>query len=124
MNIDVVTELVIRSGETGPNGWVEKMPGLWVNLLWEDKDGKGSVSLVRFEKGAGIPKAHVHASRQSMYLLSGRYEYTETNLVLEPGDFYTNEVDHAHGPTYAHEESLMLEIHDGPRFYEKPDYLY
>jgi 2,4'-dihydroxyacetophenone dioxygenase len=28
--------------------------------------------------------------------------------------------DHPHGPTLAHERSVLIEIYDGPHYYEKP----
>ena len=34
--------------------------------------------------------------------------------------FYMNPKDHPHGPTIAHEKSVLIEIYDGPHYYEKP----
>jgi len=31
-----------------------------------------------------------------------------------------NPKDNPHGPTIAHERSLLIEIYDGPHYYEKP----
>ena len=106
-----------------PDGWEQRMPGLQVKVLWEKAPGGAAITLVKFDKGAGIPEPHVHASNQFMYCLSGRYEYLPNNMVLEPGAFYWNPKDHEHGPTVAHEESILLEIYDGQRFYERPSYL-
>ena len=39
---------------------------------------------------------------------------------LRPGDFYMNPKDNPHGPTIAHERSVLIEIYDGPHYYEKP----
>ena len=42
-------------------------------------------------------------------------------LRLRPGDFYMNPKDNPHGPTVAHaQRSLLIEIYDGPHYYEKP----
>ncbi len=108
----------------GPDGWAQtNLPGLQTKLLWQSEDGRGSIALIKFAKGSGIPREHVHASTQSMFCLSGRYAYVASGLVLEPGSFYSNPKDHPHGPTEALEESILLEVHDGPRFYEQPEYL-
>jgi hypothetical protein len=57
-----------------------------------------------------------------MLCLKGRYEYTATGIVLTPGSFYVNPKGNVHGPTLAHEDSLLLEIYDGPDYVEKPGY--
>ena len=69
---------------------------------------------------ASIPAPHSHASNQFMYCLEGDYEYTAVGMRLRPGDFYMNPKDNPHGPTIAHERSLLIEIYDGPHYYEKP----
>jgi 2,4'-dihydroxyacetophenone dioxygenase len=33
-----------------------------------------------------------------------------------------NPRDHPHGPTMAHERSVLVEIYDGPHYYEMPGY--
>ena len=68
------------------------------------------------------PAKHTHASNQFMYCLEGDYEYTDSGLRLRPGSFYMNPKDHPHGPTLAHERSVLIEIYDGPHYYEKPEY--
>ena len=73
-------------------------------------------------KGAGIP-SHTHASNQFIYRLKGRYIYTASDLVLTPGTFYWNLKDPPHGPTLAEEESLLLEVYDGPHYYQEPEYV-
>ena len=55
-----------------------------------------------------------------MYCLEGNYEYTDSGLRLTPGSFYMNPKDHPHGPTIAHERSVLIEIYDGPHYYDKP----
>ena len=71
--------------------WREKsLKGLHEKMLWRDEASGATISLNKFEKGAGIPKPHSHASNQFMFCLEGRYEYTATNTVLTPGCFYCN----------------------------------
>ena len=57
-----------------------------------------------------------------MYCLSGLYEYTNTGVVLEPGSFYCNPEGNVHGPAVARQETVVLEIYDGPHYPEKPDF--
>lgn len=108
--------------DTGSEAWHDKsLPGLSEIRLFTGEDG-GSISLVRFAGGSGIPERHLHASNQFMFCLKGRYEYTESGLVLRPGTFYQNEKGHEHGPTVAHEDTIVLEIYDGPHYPQKPGY--
>jgi 2,4'-dihydroxyacetophenone dioxygenase len=90
--------------------------------LWKDEQTRGTIALLDFEKGGRIPVKHTHASNQFMYCLQGEYEYTDTALRLVPGSFYMNPKDHPHGPTLAHSRCLLLEIYDGPHYYEKPSF--
>lgn len=103
--------------------WREKsLKGVWEKMLWRDEDTGASVALIHFDKGAGIPEPHFHASNQSMFCLSGRYEYTSTGVVLTPGCFYLNPEGNVHGPTVAHEDTVVLEIYDGPHYAEVPSW--
>ena len=43
-----------------------------------------------------------------MYCLEGKYEYTKTKVVLTPGCFYCNPKGNVHGPTVAHEETILV----------------
>lgn len=101
--------------------WREKtLKGLHEKSLWRDPETGASIALIRIEKGVGIPQPHLHASNQFMFCLSGRYEYTGTGLVLTAGSFYWNPKGNVHGPTIAHEETVFLEIFDGPHYPERP----
>ena len=103
--------------------WREKsLPGVSEKMLFRDEETGASVALIRFAKGAGIPKPHSHASNQSMYCLSGKYEYTATGLTLRPGMFYCNVKGNVHGPTYAHEDTIVVEIYDGPHYPQMPEW--
>ena len=101
--------------------WREKsLPGLSEKMLWRDEASGASIALIRFAKGSGIPEPHRHASNQFMYCLSGRYEYTATGVVLTAGSFYCNPKGLVHGPAVALEETVVLEIYDGPHYPERP----
>jgi 2,4'-dihydroxyacetophenone dioxygenase len=101
--------------------WREKsLKGVHEKMLWRDEATGASIALIRFEKGASIPQPHLHAANQFMYCLEGRYEYTKTGTVLTPGCFYWNPKGNVHGPTIAHEETIVVEMYDGPHYPERP----
>ena len=109
--------------DTRTQAWQEKsLPGLAQKMLWRNEQTGASIGLVRFRKGAGIPERHVHASSQFMFCLSGAYEYTKTGVLLTPECFYWNPKGNPHGPTVAREESVFLEIYDGPHYPAKPSF--
>jgi len=100
----------------------KSLPGLFEKMLWRDEQTGASIGLIKFERGCSIPMPHSHASNQFMYCLSGKYEYTRTKVTLLPGSFYCNPKGVVHGPTLAHEETVILEIYDGPHYPQKPDW--
>jgi len=103
--------------------WREKsLKGLSEKMLWRDETTGASIALIRFAKGSGIPAPHYHASNQFMYCLKGKYEYTATKTVLTAGSFYCNPKGNVHGPAIAHEETIVLEVYDGPHYPEKPSW--
>lgn len=103
--------------QTADLAWVDKtLAGLSHKMLWRDDVTGASIALVRFRQGAGIPSRHLHSSNQFMYCLSGRYRYLPTGITLVPGSFYWNPRGSAHGPTRAEEESVLLEVYDGPHY--------
>ena len=86
--------------------WREKsLKGVSEKMLWRNP-----------ETGASI------AFNQFMICLSGRYEYTRTGIVLTAGSFYCNRKGNVHGPAIAHEETIVVEIYDGPHYAVKPDW--
>ena len=98
----------------------KSLKGVSEKMLWRNEETGASIALIKFDKGAGIPAPHYHASNQFMICLSGRYEYTRTGIVLTAGSFYCNPKGNVHGPAIAHEETVVLEIYDGPHYPEKP----
>ncbi len=109
--------------DTTKEAWQEKsLPGLSQIMLWRNEGTGASIALVCFQKGAGIPERHVHASNQFMFCLSGAYEYTKSGMLLTPGTFYWNPKGNPHGPTLACEESVLLEVYDGPHYPVKPSF--
>lgn len=103
-----------------PESWpvVPHIEGLRMKELWS-REGGISIALLNFEAGAGITRRHRHASNQFMYCLSGRYNYVSSDLELTPGDFYWNPLGNEHGPTTAVEPSILLEIYDGPHYFDE-----
>lgn len=111
-------EILIRSADMA---WRRKsLAGLSEKMLWRDDATGASIALIRFERGAGIPQPHSHASNQFMFCLEGRYEYTATGVTLTKGSFYCNPKGNVHGPTRAHEDTVVLEIYDGPHYPQTP----
>jgi quercetin dioxygenase-like cupin family protein len=111
--------------EPDPDNWVTlgKTGGIRVNTLWENEETGATIALLDIPEGAGIPIRHSHASNQFMYCLEGEYEYMEPeSLVLREGSFYMNPKDNPHGPTRANRRTLVLEIYDGPHYYDLPPY--
>lgn len=115
-----IEELLVQSGDLP---WRAKsLAGVHEKLLWRDDASGASIALIKFDRGAGIPAPHSHASNQFMYCLQGKYEYIASKTVLTPGCFYANPKGNVHGPTLAHEETVVLEIYDGPHYPVKPDW--
>ena len=113
-------EILIQSN-TMP--WREKsLAGVSEKMFWRDEKTSATIALIKFAKGASIPKPHSHASNQFMFCLSGKYEYTATGVTLVAGSFYCNPKGNVHGPTIAHEETVVIEIYDGPHYPQTPDW--
>ena len=103
--------------------WREKsLKGVSEKMLWRNEDTGASMALIKFAQGAGIPAPHYHASNQFMFCLKGRYEYTKTGVTLTAGSFYCNPKGNVHGPAVAQEETIVVEIYDGPHYPFKPDF--
>ena len=120
-----VGEVLVRREDLDPAKWLEfPEHGFRGYVLWENPETGASIALLEFRAGATNPDRHVHASNQFMYCLEGEYEYLSSNVTLRPGDFYMNPKDNPHGPAKAHKDTLLLEIYDGPHYYEsaKPAY--
>lgn len=105
-----------------PKGWKDIPAGFRIYTLFENPKTGASIALFEIPKGVGVPVRHKHASNQFMYCLKGNYEYTSTGVVLKPGSFYMNPKGHPHGPTIAHEDSLLIEMYDGPHYFTRPSY--
>ncbi|WP_084210697.1 cupin domain-containing protein [Pseudonocardia acaciae] len=109
--------------QTSDLDWAEKtLAGLSHKMLWRNDQTGASIALVRFERGAGIPERHAHASNQFMFCLKGTYRYLPTGLTLTEGSFYWNPKGSLHGPTRAEEESILLEVYDGPHYPVQPSW--
>ncbi len=103
--------------------WREKsLKGVYEKMLWRNEETGASIALIKYRKGAGIPEPHLHASNQFMFCLEGRYEYTATEVVLTPGCFYCNLKGNVHGPAVAHEETIVVEVYDGPHYPQMPSF--
>jgi quercetin dioxygenase-like cupin family protein len=116
-------EILIRTQELDAAQWINFPDyGFRQYFLWKNTETGASIALLEYEKGGRIPIKHSHASNQFMYCLEGDYEYTDSKLCLTPGSFYMNPKDHPHGPTIAHQRSVLIEVYDGPHYHEKPSF--
>ncbi|WGD29733.1 cupin domain-containing protein [Ancylobacter sp. WKF20] len=114
-------EVLIDTTTLDPDKWIDFPEyGFRQYFLWKHPTTGASIALLDFAAGGGIPVKHSHASNQFMYCLEGEYSYTDSAMVLQPGSFYMNPKDHPHGPTTALKRSLLVEVYDGPHYYEKP----
>ncbi|MDR3381243.1 cupin domain-containing protein [Cupriavidus basilensis] len=114
-------EVLIHKTDLHPAQWIDFPDyGFRQYFLWKHPETGASIAILEYEEGGRIPVKHTHASNQFMYCLEGDYEYTDVGLRLKPGSFYMNPKGNAHGPTIAHERSVLIEIYDGPHYDEKP----
>lgn len=114
-------ETMVNTAELDPTKWIDFPEyGFRQYFLFKNEATGSSVAILEYQPGGRIPVKHSHASNQFMYCLEGEYEYIDSRLTLTPGMFYTNPKDHPHGPTIAHKFSRLIEIYDGPHYYEKP----
>lgn len=112
---------VLLQSESMP--WRAKsLAGVHEKMLYRNEESGASIALIKFDKGTSIPQPHLHASNQFMFCLQGRYEYTATGVTLTEGSFYWNPKGNVHGPTLAHEETIVVEIYDGPHYPQRPDW--
>jgi 2,4'-dihydroxyacetophenone dioxygenase len=101
-----VKEILLQTADIP---WREKsLKGLYEKMLWRAENDQGSIALVKFEKGVGIPAPHSHDSNQFMFVLEGHYEYTETGVNLKAGSFYWNLKGNVHGPAIDQNSQLLL----------------
>ena len=116
-------EVLIETAQLDDENWLDFPDyGFKQYFLWVNEETGATVALLDFEEGGGVPMKHTHASNQFMYCLDGEYAYTDSDLVLTKGSFYMNPKDHPHGPTVARKRSLLIELYDGPHYYEKPSF--
>ena len=95
--------------------WKEIWPGVYNRVLYEE--GFGSVSLVRFKKGASYP-LHKGGVDHLGILIKGKgiFDIGTKKLPFREGDSYLIKPEDDHGFTNTSEnDSIMLEIFVPPR---------
>jgi quercetin dioxygenase-like cupin family protein len=113
-------EVLLKSKDMA---WRPKsLRGVYEKVLWRDEATGASICLIKFDKGTSIPEPHLHAANQFMFCLEGNYEYKHNGLTLKAGSFYWNPKGNVHGPTIAHEETIVVEIFDGPHYPQRPSW--
>lgn len=125
MNMNIETfkslEILLNTTELKDEDWIDFPEyGFRQYFLWKNLETGATIALLEYQEGGRIPVKHTHASNQFMFCLEGEYEYVDVGMKLTPGSFYMNPKDNPHGPTIAHKFSRLIEIYDGPHYYEKP----
>ena len=64
--------------------WVERRPGVFWKVLWEDPDGRHKAILMRYEPGATIPR-HRHVGDEQIFVLDG--SVADDTGVCTAGDY-------------------------------------
>src|SRR5262249_11725573 len=103
--------------------WREKsLKGGSEKMLGGEEGNGATVAVIWVAKGAGLPGPPLHSSHQVMFFPQGRLEYHRPGGVRTPGSFYCNPKGNVHGPAVAHEETVVIEIYDGPHYPQKPSW--
>jgi|SRR5215468_7048463 len=50
--------------------WIERRPGVFWKMLWEDPDGRHKAILMRYAPGSSIPR-HRHLGDEQIWVLEG-----------------------------------------------------
>jgi quercetin dioxygenase-like cupin family protein len=93
-------------------GWMQtdKEGRAFMKVLWTAKSGGWAV-LYRWSKGYVAP-AHKHLGSIHAFIVSGRLKLRD--LILEAGDYLFEPNGMIHGVTEALEDTVQLNIADGP----------
>ena len=86
--------------------------GLEQRLLHDNKENQLVSAIVKFPKGFREPRHYHTTCGHSLYILEGRLQSPEGDLV--PGMFVYSAVNERHGPFTALEETELLFYTDGP----------
>ena len=94
-------------------GWVQtdRDGNAFMKVLWTSAQSGGWAVLLRWKKGFKVP-AHKHLGAIHAYIIRGRLKLRDT--VLEAGDYLYEANGMIHQETEALEETLHLNIADGP----------
>ena len=87
-------------------------PGVELKVLHKNDATGGVVVLRKFHSGITVP-AHTHTlANEYAYVLSGKWEESDTTYV--PGTFFFAPKGERHGPHVATTEVISLTVFDGP----------
>ncbi len=90
--------------------WVERRPGIFWKLLWEDPDGLHKAILMRYEPGATIPR-HRHEGDEQIFVLEG--SVADDTGVCTAGNYARRPPGCVHTVTSA-TGALLLAVTSGP----------
>lgn len=115
----IVKDLRVRNDDE--EGWIQtdKEGKAFLKVLWTDPTGGWAV-LFRWAKGYAAP-AHKHLGSVHAYIISGRLRVRD--MVMEAGDYVYEANGMIHEATTALEETVQLNIADGPILFFNDDAL-
>ena len=95
------------------DGWVQtdREGKAFMKVLWANPQSGGWAVYYKWKKGFRAP-AHKHLGAIHAYIISGRLQIRD--IVLEAGDYLYEENGMIHGETNALEDTVQLNIADGP----------
>ena len=90
--------------------WIERRPGVFWKMLWEDPDGRHKAILMRYEPGATIAR-HRHLGDEQIYVLEG--SVTDDAGTCRAGNFARRPPGCVHTVT-SETGALVLAVTSGP----------
>lgn len=105
-----VADYLVRAGDLG---WIQtdKVGSAFMKVLWTSAQSGGWAVLYRWKKGFTAPP-HKHLGAIHCMIISGRLKVGGN--VLESGDYIYEANGMVHGTTEALEDTVHLNIADGP----------
>ena len=118
---ELLTDLAID--KLDPAKWIDFPDyGFRQYFLWQNLETGGSVALLDFAEGARV-SGQAQARLQSIHVLHrGRVRIYGFQSRAAAGQLLHGSEGPPHGPTPARKRNLLIEIHDGPHYYENPVY--
>ena len=102
-------------------GRKSSLKGIHEKMLWRNDQTGASIALIKFERAPAF-RSRIITRQISSCLPEGEVRIHRDQSSADSGCFYCNPKGNVHGPAIAHEETIVLEIYDGPHYPEKPSW--